>query len=441
MKRMIVTFNWSRGSRKWRALLVTGRTFAIMSISSMAFFIAIGLGDIVHQSTAASPGSTMKGFAANVSGAMFSDMLEMEVPAFKSDHDHASDSVLSTKQVSAFLLQLVTDINPNNPQSLLAREMPGLSSDEPFLIRKGSGNETAVGPEDHPPIPDNTPSGSTNSTGNTSNNGTSGTGASTVDPHDPVPDETDDTPDTTTHDTAAPGGADKTQTPPADDTNPPAKSTDDKLVFIYHSHNRESWFPVVGGESNDPTSSKQNITLVGKRLASKLEELGLGASDSDYDYPTKIKNYKWALSYKYSRTIVQEALATNKDLKYIFDIHRDSQKRKYTTTTINGKDYAQVYFIIGQENPNWRQNEKLATNIHKALEAKYPGISRGVWGKTSKEGNGEYNQSLSNGSVLIEIGGVDNTLEESYRTADALAEIIADLYWGDAKKVTAPKES
>jgi stage II sporulation protein P len=433
MKRMIVTFNWSRGSRKWRALLVTGRTFAIMSISSMAFFIAIGLGDIVHQSTAASPSATMKGFAANVSGAMFSDMLEMEVPAFKSEHDQSSDSVLSTKQVSAFLLQLVTDINPNNPQSLLARELPGLSSDEPFLIRKGSGNETAVGPEDHPPISDNTPSDSSS--------GTDGTGISVPDAHDPVPDETDNTPETTVPGTSAPGSKDETQKPPAVNSNPPVKSTDDKVVFIYHSHNRESWFPIVGGNSDDPTSAKQNITLVGKRLASKLEELGLGASDSDFDYPSMVKNYKWALSYKYSRTIVQEALAANKDLKYIFDIHRDSQKRKYTTTTINGKAYAQVYIIIGQENPNWRKNEKLATDIHKALEAKYPGISRGVWGKTSKEGNGEYNQSLSTGSVLIEIGGVDNTLEESYRTADALAEIIADLYWGDAKKVSAPKES
>lgn len=435
MKRMIVTFNWSRGSRKWRALLVTGRTFAIMSISSMAFFVAIGLGDIVHQSTAASPGATMKGFAANVSGGMFSDMLEMEVPAFTSEHDHASDSVLSTKQVSAFLLQLVTDINPNNPQSLLARELPGLSSDEPFLIRKGSGNETAVGPEDHPPIPDSTPSGSSSGTGST------GAGVTVPDAHDPIPDATDPTPDTTVPDTTTPSGTDETQTPPAVDSNPPAKSTDDQVVFVYHSHNRESWFPVVGGKSDDPTSTKQNITLVGKRLATKLEELGLGASDSDYDYPTMIKNYKWALSYKYSRTIVQEALAANKDLKYIFDIHRDSQKRKYTTTTIAGKAYAQVYFIIGQENPNWRKNEKLATDIHKALEAKYPGISRGVWGKTSKEGNGEYNQSLSAGSILIEIGGVDNTLEESYRTADALAGIIADLYWGDAEKVSAPKES
>jgi len=66
-------------------------------------------------------------------------------------------------------------------------------------------------------------------------------------------------------------------------------------------------------------------------------------------------------------------------------------------------------------------------------------LSRGVWGKTAANGNGEYNQSVSPGSVLIEIGGVDNTLEECYRTADALAKIIAEMYWNDEKAIKADK--
>ena len=45
----------------------------------------------------------------------------------------------------------------------------------------------------------------------------------------------------------------------------------------------------------------------------------------------------------------------------------------------------------------------------------------------------EYNQSLAEDNVLIEVGGVDNTLEESYRTADALAEVISEIYWEDEK--------
>ncbi|MWC27535.1 stage II sporulation protein P [Paenibacillus sp. MMS18-CY102] len=429
MKRMIVTFNWSSGSRKWRQLLVTGRTFALLSICSMAFFLAIGLGDMLHQRTAASPVSTMKGFAANVSGTFFSDMLEMEVPAFTSEHQ--GDTALSGKQVSAFLMRLVTDVNPNDPKSLLAREFPGMATDEPYLIRKGSGSDTVVQPDDQAPLPNDTASQGSGHAGegDTGNNGSSvGSG------------ELGTPPDNGTEHGAGsePGGDEGVKEEPA---TPSPSTKDDPAVFIYHSHSRESWFPVVGGTGNDPTSTKQNVSLLGKRLAEKLDGLGIGTETSKVDYPTAIKNYKWVLSYKYSRKTVQDALASNGHLKFIFDIHRDSQKRKYTTTTIKGKDYAQVFFIIGQENPNWRKNEKLASEIHEALEKQYPGISRGVWGKTSKDGNGEYNQSLSPGSVLIEIGGVDNTLEESYRTADALAKVIAQIYWGDAKKAVAPKES
>jgi stage II sporulation protein P len=104
--------------------------------------------------------------------------------------------------------------------------------------------------------------------------------------------------------------------------------------------------------------------------------------------------------------------------------------------TINGKDYAQVYFIIGHGNKNWRENEAFANKIHAKLEKEYPGISRGIWGKSSANGNGEYNQSLSPNSFLIEIGGVDNTLQESYRTADILARLIADEVF-QAEKVNA----
>jgi stage II sporulation protein P len=191
----------------------------------------------------------------------------------------------------------------------------------------------------------------------------------------------------------------------------------------------------------DPNSDKINVTLVGKRLASQLEALGVGATNSSKDYPTTVQGYNWNYSYKYSLQTVKQALAANKQLKFFFDIHRDSQRRKKTTATIKGKDYAQVYFIIGHRNPDWRENEDFANRIHEQLEKDYPGLSRGVWGKTAANGNGEYNQSVAPDSVLIEIGGVDNTLQECYRTADVLAKVIANLYWedADAVKVSKPK--
>src|SRR5690606_32859169 len=154
---------------------------------------------------------------------------------------------------------------------------------------------------------------------------------------------------------------------------------------------------------------------------------------SNVDYMTAIEDYRWELSYKYSKNTVVEAMSRHEGLTYLFDIHRDSQPRGYTTATIDGKAYAQVYFIIGKGNPDWRENESFAARIHGRLEERYPGISRGIWGKDASSGNGEYNQSLSPNSLVIEIGGIENTLEECYRTADALAEIIAELYWSEAE--------
>ncbi|HLR22948.1 MAG TPA: stage II sporulation protein P [Pseudogracilibacillus sp.] len=45
-----------------------------------------------------------------------------------------------------------------------------------------------------------------------------------------------------------------------------------------------------------------------------------------------------------------------------------------------------------------------------------------------------YNQDLSDRSVLIEIGGVDNDSEELQNTAEALAEVLGE-YMNNAIKV------
>ena len=38
--------------------------------------------------------------------------------------------------------------------------------------------------------------------------------------------------------------------------------------------------------------------------------------------------------------------------------------------------------------------------------------------------------------MLFEIGGVDNTLDELYRSAEALADVYSEIYW-QAEKVMA----
>ncbi|OUS76795.1 hypothetical protein B1748_09400 [Paenibacillus sp. MY03] len=198
-------------------------------------------------------------------------------------------------------------------------------------------------------------------------------------------------------------------------------------VLVYHTHNRESYFPELQEGTKNASSKTVNVTLVGKRLTASLQKLGIPALQEKMDYPTTISKFNYAYSYKYSKQTVVDALSENKELTYLLDIHRDSLKRNKTTVEIHGKNYAKILFVIGEKNPNWKDNKAFATKLHEALNAKFPGISRGVLTKAPGTGNAEYNQSLSKNSLVVEMGGVDNTLEESYRTADALAAILHEL--------------
>ncbi|EXX87997.1 stage II sporulation protein P [Paenibacillus darwinianus] len=414
MKRIVALAAGPRRSEAVRRLLASGRAFASLTVCSMLFFVIAGLAGMAHSQASASPVSSMKGFAAAVSSGFFIGLLGMELPALQAPDPAVA---VSRAEAASFLVRLLTDVNPNDPHSLLAGEMPGFQGEDAVLLR--GGTDVASAPEEHQPIPEPEAAGQPEPGGS----GKDGMNGNTEDEPADAPSNDGAVPD-------EPEPAGPTAEPGA-----PAKPTTGgrKVVFIYHSHNRESWFPELKADAKDPNSSKKNVTLVGKRLAQRLEANGVGAESSTVDYPTAIKDFRWELSYKYSKQTVVDAMAENNDFTFFFDVHRDSQPRKLTTATINGKDFAQVYFVIGNRNPNWRKNEAFATKIHEALQRKYPGISRGVWGKSAKTGNGEYNQSLSSESVIIEIGGVDNTLEESYRTVNVLADVISEIYWEQEK--------
>lgn len=439
MKWTTVTINLAKWRKTFRGVFVMSRMFVILTLCSMLLFILLGFGTMLHKRLAASPVSSMQGFAAAVSSQVFKDMLGMEMPQMAKEGD---PTILTQSHVASFLFQMLTNINPNDPKSLIAREIPGLGDSDAVLIRKGTATDLAA-PEDYHPeagLPKGEGGAGDGVTPEPEPHTTPETGAAGGDPDEGKQDKppaNNGQSNNPTPDNAGTGaGKGTSSSPDGSKANPtPLSTKGKKVVFVYHSHNRESFLPELPPGRKYTEDSKKNITLVGARLTKKLEELGVGAVHSDKDYASTMKNYNWYFSYKYSLNTVKEAFASNPEIQFLFDIHRDSQRRKITTATIKGKTYAQVYFIIGHRNPNWKKNEQFATKIHDALESKYPGISRGIWGKAASSGtNGEYNQSVSPDSVLIEIGGIENTLEECYRTADVLAKEIAEIYW-EAERV------
>lgn len=370
------------------------KLFLVLMLVTLLFFVVLGIGGYAQSKLRNSTFSSMKGIAASVSSDFFVDLIGLEVPQLVNE----KESTFSGDHVFSFVFRLLTDINPNDPKTLMAREVSGMGQNSAVPLK---GTNQSEPPQDYGPGRENEPA-----------------------PTGPPDGE---------------GGASPEPSPSPTPSSPPETPSTNgkKVVLVYHTHYEESWVPELDiTEADKAYDPDVNITLVGQRLVERLETLGVGAVRYSPSYKETQPDYSWYRSYKYSRETVKEAFAAHPDIDFVFDIHRDALPRDRTTVSIDGTDYAQVYFIIGQKNPNWEENEKFAAQIHEKLEEKAPGLSKGIWGKSAHQGDAEYNQSLSSNNVLVEIGGPFNTLEESYRTADLFAEVVAELYW-EAERVDA----
>ncbi|KAA6454742.1 MULTISPECIES: stage II sporulation protein P [Bacillus] len=343
--------------------------------------------------------NSLYGFADELPGDVFAHLLRMENHYFASD---LSDTESSSFHLSRLSLKLATSINLEDPRSFLGRELPGFSQFDTEILVAGQGTDYTNMPSESPP------------------------------PSEVMQEEKE----------ANLAEIENQQTKKENTEQEPPKQTtgDRKVVYIYHTHNTESYLPLLKGETNPDMArhSKANVTLVGGMFGKALEAQGVGATVDKTDIQAKLnkKGLNYARSYDESRPVVKEALAKNKNLQYIIDIHRDSKRKKNTTTTIKGKSYARLAFVVGKKTANFEENYKLASELHKLMEKKYPGLSTGVFSKGSPGDNGVYNQDLNDRALLLEFGGVDNNLEELQHTADATADVFSELYW-DAEKVNA----
>ncbi|MBM7691825.1 stage II sporulation protein P [Peribacillus deserti] len=298
------------------------------------------------------------------------------------------------------LFKLSTNISFDDPRSLLGRELPGFFAYDNEILLAGEGtNYTNMPYESAPPE----------------------TNGKEADVHnvENIKEEP------------------KEENPPS----PPLSTNGKKVVHIYNTHSRESYLPYLKGVKNPDSaySSKINVTRLSEKLQSSLEKKGIGTSVSTTDVMGILdkKNKKFWQAYDESRPIVQEAMAKNRDINYLIDIHRDASRKNLTTVSIKGKSYAKLAFVVGGDNANFEKNYALAEKIHKALDQKYPKLSRGVFKKQGSGNNGKYNQDLSGNALLIEAGGVDNTFEELYASLDAFADAFSGIYW-NANEVSSP---
>lgn len=306
----------------------------------------------------------------------------------------------SPPKLSAYFFTLTTNINLDDPRSLLGRELPAFSLFDTEILIAGEGtNYTNMPIESAPPmefLQREQEAALKNTEG--------------LD-HPSEPTETE---------------------------TPPNSTGERKVVYIYFTHNRESFLPYLEGVTNPDHAyhSQLNVTRIGDKLQEELQKRGLGTVVDKTDVHSNLlkKGWSYVQSYQESRTVVEAAVAQNRDLIYLIDVHRDSRRKQDTTKVINGKSYAKLAFIVGGEHANYEKNLAFANELHELLEKKYNGLSRGTFTKAGAGTNGKFNQDLSEHAILVEFGGVDNTFEELNRSAEALADVISEHYW-QAEKV------
>ena len=209
--------------------------------------------------------------------------------------------------------------------------------------------------------------------------------------------------------------------------------TDGPKVLIMHTHTTEGYELFDRGYydksySIRTTNATQSVVRVGDEIQKALEAQGIGVihDTTVHDYPA------YNGSYGRSADTVKAQLEKNPSIQVVLDIHRDGitsedGTRVKPTVEIDGKKAAQVMIIAGCESqsvshPDWELNLRLAMRLQQSLATNFPDLARPL-----KFMNANYNQNLTHGSILIEMGSEANTLDEAMYSGQMVGEALGQV--------------
>lgn len=207
-------------------------------------------------------------------------------------------------------------------------------------------------------------------------------------------------------------------------------------VLILHTHTSESYTKTESyTEDSDyrTLNENYNVVSIGARLAQLLEDGGLHVlhDRAIHDYPS----YNGA--YAHAREYIADYLEQYPSIRMVLDIHRDAMEdtdgaQIGYTVSADGQATAQLMLVIGSDaggltHPDWQANMALAVKLHAQLEKNCPGICRPISFRSQR-----FNQDLSPGALLVEVGAAGNTRAEALLAAEHLAQGILTLAHGTA---------
>lgn len=199
-------------------------------------------------------------------------------------------------------------------------------------------------------------------------------------------------------------------------------------ILIIHTHGTEAYTPDgtdVYEESDEyrTTDSRYSVVRIGEELAEALRAYGLNVLHDEglYDYPS------YTSSYVRSGEAIEEYLEAYPGIVMVIDLHRDAlgdgDTIYKTVTTAEGMDAAQIMLVMGSdenlEHPLWETNLSLALTLQNLANNRFPHLMRPVYLCPYR-----YNQQLTPGSLLMEVGTSGNTLQEAITAVKLFADAV-----------------
>ena len=207
--------------------------------------------------------------------------------------------------------------------------------------------------------------------------------------------------------------------------------TDDApQVLILHTHGCEAYTmpdgeEYVASDDHRTLDDDYNVVRVGDEIARVLTDAGIGVLHDRtlHDYPS------YSGAYNRSLATVEKYCEQYPSLVYVFDVHRDAiadaKGNQYKLLCAEEPNAAQLEFVIGSdggglEHSRWRENLKLACAVQSTILDEYPTLMRPIIVRNSR-----YNQQVTAGSLLVEVGTAGNSLEEALVAARLFADGFA----------------
>ena len=201
-------------------------------------------------------------------------------------------------------------------------------------------------------------------------------------------------------------------------------------VLILHSHATEGYENTSSGNYRTQDIG-ENMISVGESLAVRLEQAGIRVIHDKtlHDYPS------YSDAYENSRAAAKKYLEQYPSIALVLDLHRDAvtdsngDQIKYTVKTDRGTA-AKMMLVVGTDagglkHTKWSGNMSLAVKLQALLNKKCSDICRPISFRTQR-----FNQDLSTGALLVEMGSAGNTRQEALLAAEYLADAIIDLAKG-----------